>query len=59
MRPWVSAHDVELISAGADAEAAISRALFVAIVNARQDPPDAARRHAAKPAESDDPGRII
>jgi len=46
----IAIHDVDLSSAGADEVAAIARALFVAIVNARRDPPDAAQRHEAEQA---------
>ncbi len=46
----IAIHDVHLTSAGADEVAVISRALFVAIVNARRDPPDAAQRHEAEQA---------
>ena len=44
----IAIHDVNLTSAGADEVAAVARALFVAIVNARRDPPDAAQRHEAE-----------
>ena len=44
----IAIHDVHFTSAGADEVAAISRALFVAIANARRDPPDAAQRHEAQ-----------
>jgi hypothetical protein len=54
-----SIHDVELSSAGADEVATVSRALFVAIVNARRDPPDAARRHEAEQAALTEPDRIV
>lgn len=46
----IAIHDVPLSGAGADEVAAISRALFVALVNARRDPPDAAQRHEAEQA---------
>ncbi len=46
----IAIHDVQLSSAGADEVAAIARSLFVAIVNARRDPPDAAQIHEAKQA---------
>ena len=46
----IAIHDVDLTSTGADAVAAVARALFVAIVNARRDPPDAAQRHEAEQA---------
>jgi hypothetical protein len=38
--------------------AAISRALFVAMVNAHRDPPDAAQRHEADQAALIDDDRI-
>ena len=44
----IAIHDVNLTSAGADEVAAVARALFVAIINARRDPPDAAQRHEAE-----------
>ena len=46
----IAIHDVDLTSAGADEVAAVARALFVAIVNAHRDPPDAAQRHEAEQA---------
>ena len=46
----IAIHDVNLNSAGANEVAAVARALFVAIVNARRDPPDAAQRHEAEQA---------
>ena len=46
----IAIHDVELSSAGADEAAAVARALFVAMINARRDPPDAAQRHEAEQA---------
>lgn len=46
----IAIHDAKLTSAGADEVATIARALFVAIVNARRDPPDAAQRHEAEQA---------
>jgi hypothetical protein len=46
----IAIHDVELSSAGADEVATVARALFVAIVNARRDPPDVAQRHEAEQA---------
>ena len=46
----IAIHDVELTSAGADEVAAVTRALFVAIVNARRDRPDAAKRHEVEQA---------
>ena len=54
----IAIHDVDLTSGGADVVAAIARALFVAIVNARCDEPDAARTHAADPAAPDRGDRI-
>jgi len=51
-------HDVQLSSAGADEIAAIARALFVAIVNARRAPPDAAQRHEAEQAALISPDQI-
>lgn len=54
----IAIHDASLTSAGADEVASIARALFVAIVNARRDPPDAAQRHEAEQAALIDPDRI-
>ncbi len=54
----IAIHDVQLSSAGADEVATVARALFVAIVNARRDPPDAAQRHEAEQAALIDPHRI-
>ena len=54
----IAIHDANLTSAGADEVATIARALFVAIVNARRDPPDAAQRHDAEQAALIDPDRI-
>lgn len=54
----IALHDADLTSAGADAVATIARALFVAIVNARRDPQDAAQRHEAEQAALIDPDRI-
>jgi hypothetical protein len=54
----IAIHDASLTSAGADEVASIARALFVAIVNARRDPPDAAQRHEAEQAALTDPHRI-
>jgi hypothetical protein len=51
-------HDVGLSSTGADEMAAVARALFVAIVNARRDPPDAAQRHEVEQAALTEPDRI-
>jgi hypothetical protein len=46
----IAIHDMGLSSAGADEVAAVARALFVAMINARRDPPDAAQRHEAEQA---------
>ena len=54
----IAIHDVPLSSAGADEVAAVARALFVALVNARRDPPDAAQRHEAEQGALIDPDRI-
>ena len=54
----IAIHDVTLSSAGADEVAAVARALFVAMVNARRDPPDAAQRHEAEQTALIDPDRI-
>ena len=54
----IAIHDANLTSAGADDVAAVARALFVAMVNARRDPPDAAQRHKAEQAVLIDPDRI-
>ncbi len=54
----IAIHDADLTSAGADKVAAVARALFVAIVNARRDPPDAAQRFDAEQAALIDPDRI-
>ena len=54
----IAIHDASLTSAGADEVATIARALFVAIVNARRDPPDAAQRFDAEQAALTDPDRI-
>jgi hypothetical protein len=54
----IAIHDAALTSAGADEVAAVARALFVAIVNARRDPPDAAQRFDAEQAALIDPHRI-
>ena len=54
----IAVHDVDLSSTGADEVAAVARALFVAIVNARSDPPDAAQRHEAEQAALTSPDRI-
>ena len=54
----IAIHDADLTSSGADEVAAVARALFVALVNARRDPPDAAQRHEAEQAALIDPDRI-
>ena len=54
----IAIHDAELTSTGADEVSAVARALFVAIVNARRDPPDAAQRHEAEQAALTSPDRI-
>ena len=54
----IAIHDVDLSSAGADEVAAVARALFVAMVNARRDPPDAAQRHEVEQAALTDPHQI-
>jgi hypothetical protein len=54
----IAIHDANLTSAGADEVATIARALFIAIVNARRDPPDAAQRHEAEQAALINPDRI-
>ena len=54
----IAIHDVNLSSAGADEVATIARALFVAMVNARRDPPDAAQRHEAEQAALTDSYQI-
>lgn len=46
----IAVHDADLTSAGADEVAAVARAVFVAIINARRDPPDVAQRHEAEQA---------
>jgi hypothetical protein len=55
----IAVHDVALSSAGADEVAAFARALFVVIVNARRDPPDAALRHEAEQAALTSADRIV
>ena len=55
----IAIHDAALTSAGADEVATVARALFVAIVNARRDPPDAAQRHSAEQAALTSPEHII
>ncbi|MCC5993759.1 MAG: hypothetical protein JJU40_16300 [Rhodobacteraceae bacterium] len=54
----IAIHDAYITSAGADEVAAVARALFVAIVNARRNPPDAAQRQEAEQAALIDPDRI-
>ena len=54
----IAIHDASLTSAGADEVATVARALFVAIFNARRDPPDAARRFDAEQAALTDPDWI-
>jgi len=48
-----------LTTAGAEEVASVARALFVAIVNARRDPPDAAQRHEAEQAALTSTDRIM
>ena len=54
----IAIHDADLSSVGADEVAAVARALFVAMVNARRDPPDAAQRHETEQAALTDPHQI-
>ena len=54
----IAIHDVDLTSAGADEVATVARAIFVSIVNARRDPPDAAQRHDAEQSAPTHPDRI-
>lgn len=54
----IAIHDADLSSAGADEVAAIARGLFIAMVNASRDPPDAAQRQEAEQAELTDHDRI-
>jgi hypothetical protein len=54
----IAIHDADLTSAGADEVAAVARTLFVAMVNARRDPPDAAQRFEAEQAAMIDADRI-
>ncbi len=49
---------MDISNIGADEVAAVARALFVAIVNARRDPSDAARRNEAEHEALSDPHRI-
>ncbi|MDO5703821.1 MAG: hypothetical protein Q4G49_01920 [Paracoccus sp. (in: a-proteobacteria)] len=44
----IAIHDVDLNASGADELATACRALFVTILDARRDPPDAAQRHQAE-----------
>ena len=44
----IAIHDADLNASGADELAAACRALFVAILDASCDPPDAAQRHQAE-----------
>lgn len=55
----IAIHDANLTSAGADEVAAAARALFVALVNARRDPPDAAQRFEAEQAALIDHHRVV
>lgn len=54
----IAIHDVDLTSAGADEVATVARSLFVAIVNARRDPPDVAQCHEAEQSALTHPDRI-
>ncbi|MBZ0130589.1 MAG: hypothetical protein K8F59_15935 [Rhodobacteraceae bacterium] len=54
----IAIHDVELSCVGVDEVAATARAIFIAIVNARRDPPDAAQRHEAEQVAITDHDRI-
>lgn len=54
----IAIHDMGLSSAGADEVAVVARALFVAMINARRDPPDAAQRQEAEQAALTDPHQI-
>jgi hypothetical protein len=54
----IAIHDADLTSAGADEVATVARALFVSIVNARREPPDAAQRHESEQAVLINPDRI-
>ena len=55
----IAIHDVDLSSTGADEVAVVARALFVALVNARRDRPDAAQRHEAEQAALTESDRIV
>jgi hypothetical protein len=54
----IAVHDAAITSAGTDEVATVARALFVAIVNARRDPPNAAQRHEAEQAALISPDHI-
>jgi hypothetical protein len=54
----IAIHDADLSSSVADEVATVARALFIAILNARCDPPDAAQRHEAEQAALTDHDRI-
>ena len=54
----IAIHDADMTSAGADEVAAVARALFVAMINARRDPPDAAQRHEVEQGALTDPHQI-
>jgi hypothetical protein len=54
----IAIHDADLSSAGANEVAAIARAIFVGILNARRDPPDPAQRHEAEQTALTDHDRI-
>jgi hypothetical protein len=54
----IAIHDADLSSVGADEVAAVARALFVDMINARRDPPDAAQRHEAEQAALTDTPQI-
>lgn len=54
----IAIHDADLSSVGADEVAVVARALFVAMINARRDPPDAAQWHEAEQAALTKPHQI-
>lgn len=54
----IAIHDVEISSTGAEEVAAVARAIFLAIVSALRDSPDAAQRHEAEQAALTAPDRI-
>jgi hypothetical protein len=54
----IAIHEADLSSSVADEVATVARALFIAILNARCDPPDAAQRHEAEQAALTDHDRI-